>query len=253
MTALLLLAALAPAEEWKPLWKEWKAALGRYDEAAKQAPNAAVRARLRHPIGRFRDRFRTFAIENSGFPRAAPALIELLRHTNRTEEQLWVMIQLRETHLRSKHLWRVVPALIRIPGKESLRTLREIAAGCPHERCARDARLGVYERTTLAVSKPAPNIGGRDKDGKALTLRRFKGEPFLLVLGNPGREAELEALGVRVVGVGNTWPGWAKEEKLLRRFNALDRPRIFVVDKGGLIAAKDPDTRRLKEVLSGLK
>ena len=253
MAALLLLAALAPAEEWKPLWKEWKAALSRYDQAAKQAPSVAVRARLRHPIGKFRDRFRTFAIENAGFPRAAPALIELLRHTNRTEEQLWVMIQLRETHLRSKHLWRVVPALIRIPGKESLRTLREIAEGSPHERCARDARLGVYERTTLAVGKPAPNIGGRDKQGRSLTLRRFKGEPFLLVLGDAGREGELKALGVRILGVGNDWPGWAKEEQLLRRFNALDRPRIFVIDKAGVIAAKDPNAKRLKEVLSRLK
>lgn len=245
MAAVLLFGATAFSEEWTPLWKEWKAALKRYEQQREKSPNA----KLKHPIKTFGPRLRAYAIEHAGYPRAAPALIELIRHTPDKEEQLWVMLQLRETHLRSKYLWRAVPALVRIPGEESLRTLREIAEGSPHARCASAARLGVHERTVLAIGKEAPNIRGKDKRGRVLSLRRFRGKPIVLAIG----AVERDIRGIQVVGIGNDWPGWPKDEQLMRRFNAYDRPRLFVIDKDGVIRAKDPSDEQLAELRERLK
>ncbi|MHC4959134.1 MAG: hypothetical protein ACYTGN_12260 [Planctomycetota bacterium] len=252
---LLLLAATAAAEEWKPLWEQWKAALKRYNAAVEQAPDKATKKRIKHPIGKFGPRLRRFAIDNAGYPRAAPALIELVRHSRAPEEQVWVMIQLRETHLRSKYLYRAAPALVRIGNAESLRTLREIAEGSPHERCAKEARLGVYELTTLAVGKPAPNPKGKAKtDGRIFSLRSRRGQRVVLALGETGRDAELRRLkGVTLLGIGNDLPGWADDLDFRRRFNAGERARIFVVDAKGVIEAKDPTRQELAALIAAAR
>jgi hypothetical protein len=248
--ALVLLATAVAAEEWRPLWEQWRAALKRYEAAVARAPNEETRRRLKHPIEKFGPRLRTFAIDNAGYPRAAPALIELIRHTPDPEQQVWVMIQLRETHLRSKYLYRAAPALVRIGNAEALRTLREIAAGSPHERCAKAARLGVYELTTLAVGRPAPAPKGRGKDGRVFSLRSYRRQRVVLALGETGRGTELKRLtGVTVLGIGNDLPGWVDDVDFRRRFNAGKRPRIFVIDAKGVIEAKDPTPKQLAAML----
>ena len=111
--------------------------------------------------------------------------------------------------------------------------------------------MAVYERTALALGKPAPTISGKDKSGRPLSLRRFKGKTIVLVIGAVDRDRELKT--VAVVGIGNDHPGWPRDEKLMKRFNALDRPRLFVLDKAGIIRAKDPTKKQLAELLAALK
>jgi hypothetical protein len=233
MVCLLFLAVAADAEDWNGLWKEWKAALARHEAALRQAPNDEVRARIRHPIAKFRPRLRTFAIDNAGHPIAAPALIELLRHTRDAPEQLWVMLQLRENHLRSKYLGRTVDALVRIDTAESLRTLREIAQGSPHEAVARRARRGVHECTVLAVGNPAP----------WKKLRAYRGKPLLLLFGQVA--TDLRGVGITTVTV--------TDAEVASRFNAAETARLFLIDKQGRIAGKDLARRELDARITKLK
>ena len=236
MACLLLLAGVASAEEWNKLWAEWKAALKRHDQAVRQAVNDEVRARIRHPIRKFRLRLRTYAIQHAGHKRAAPPLIEILRHTQDPEEQLWVMIMLRESHLRGKYLGRVVAALVRINNKESLRTLREIAEGNPDEKIKSAARLGVHECTVLAVGKPAPGPFSR----------RYRGSIAILTFGTVAADvAAIKDPKVKVVPI--------TDEAAIRRFNAVGRARIFVLDKKGAIAGKDLTKKQLGALLVRLQ
>ena len=163
------------------------------------------------------------------------------------------MLQLRETHLRSKYLGRAVAALVRIDNKESLRRLKEIAEGSPHEKIRRAARLGVYECTKLAVGQTAPPISGRSRDGKRLLLTSHRGQVVVLTFGKTGLDRELRGLGVTVLGVGNDLPGWPADEKYVLRYNAAERPRLFVLDKQGRIAGKDLRGKPLEALIARLK
>jgi hypothetical protein len=243
---LLLQAALSAEERWVDLEREWHQALRSYEAAS---------GRGRHPFAKYHRRLIAFVKANANTPAAAPGLVELIRFTKDPDDQQWILVHLRENHLRSRHLGRAVDAIRKIGNEEALRTLEEFAQGSPYPEIRGRAQRAVYEHTHLGIGKVAPQIAGRDHDRRTFVLREYREKVVVLFFcasGSAGCRREIEGLhrlGERykarplaILGVGpkeDGWRSWSDGERIGRDWNALERPRIFLLDRKGRIRAKD--------------
>jgi hypothetical protein len=259
LAVLLLQAALSAEERWADLEREWHQALRSHKAAS---------GRGRHPFVKFHSRLIAYVRANANTPAAAPGLVELIRHAKDPDEQQWILVHLRENHMRSRHLGRAVDAIRKIGNEEALRTLEEIAEGSPHPEIRGMAKRAVYEHKHLAVGKVAPQIAGRDHDRRTFVLREYRTKVVVLFfcasrrVGCRSEIAGLRRLGDRhrgrpfaILSVGpreEGWRSWADGERIARDWNALEQARIYILDRKGRIQAKDLWGKKLEKEVERL-
>jgi peroxiredoxin len=251
--SLLALAALAGADEiWDALEREWTAALVKYEAKLARTRSRKARARIPHPFAEYASRLHAEARRLANTPAALGPLLVLVNHSDDPEVRLWVMVQLRENHLRQEGLGDAVPGLVRDGSAEALRTLEEIAERSPILEVKASAKAGYRELTELMVGKEAPTTTARDEDGRPLGLHEQRGKAVLLLFVEDRKDPRVKQVRrlaetyadrpLVILGagtLGEEWRSWALPGSVRTRWNATDRPRTFVLDHRGVIRHKD--------------
>ena len=173
------------------------------------------------------------------------------------------------------------------------RTLAEFGdlPGEPHHTVGQSARSVLFEIRSLCAGQPAPEINGRDTDGKPLKLsdyrgkvilvsfwadwcsgckvlfpyerslvERMRGKPFVLLGVNGDGDGDKVRQQIKEQGI--TWQSWwdGRGEDNTRgpiadQFNADVWPTLYLLDHHGIIRHKflgTPGTRRLDAAINAL-